>query len=228
MKTLGLIGGATWHSTIDYYRLINTRVAEKLGGHYSARIILYSYNFHEILETQRKEGSGELARQIVKLSDRLKQMGADALVLCCNTFYEYTDGMEFPLPLIHIADAVAKAVEKDDIREVLLLGTTMTMKGNFYNRNLTKAGIDLQIPDDKDCEIVHSIIYNELSKGLILEESQRKLIDIIERHAKQGVEGVILGCTELPLIIAPDQISIRSYDTTALHARMAAEFALGG
>lgn len=227
MKTLGLIGGATWHSTVDYYRLLNTHVAEKLGGHYSARIILYSFNFHEILETQRKEGTIELARQIVKLGDKLKQMGADVLVLCCNTFYEYTDGMEFPLPLIHIADAVANELEKDGVRKVLLLGTTMTMKGNFYNRYLTKAGIDLSIPDDMDCEVVHSIIYDELSKGLILEGSQRKLIDIIERHAKQGVEGVILGCTELPLIISPDQISIRHYDTTALHARMAAEFAIG-
>ncbi|MFA3779710.1 aspartate/glutamate racemase family protein [Yersinia sp. 1652 StPb PI] len=229
MKILGLIGGMSWESTIPYYRMINQQVKEQLGGLHSAKIILYSVDFHEIEQLQAK-GDWETAAQL--LSDAavsLKKAGADVIVVCTNTMHKVADDIEAAsgLPLLHIADATAAQIKQQGINKIGLLGTRYTMEQDFYRGRLTqKHGIEVITPDSIDREIVNRIIYEELCLGVISETSRQEYRRIMGKLEQQGVQGIIFGCTEITLLVNAQDASVPVFDTTAIHACAAAEYAL--
>ncbi|MFA3761801.1 aspartate/glutamate racemase family protein [Yersinia sp. 2544 StPb PI] len=229
MKILGLIGGMSWESTIPYYRMINQQVKEQLGGLHSAKIILYSVDFHEIEQLQAK-GDWETAAQL--LSDAavsLKNAGADVIVVCTNTMHKVADDIEAAsgLPLLHIADATAAQIKQQGINKIGLLGTRYTMEQDFYRGRLTqKHGIEVITPDSIDREIVNRIIYEELCLGVISETSRQEYRRIMGKLEQQGVQGIIFGCTEITLLVNAQDASVPVFDTTAIHACAAAEYAL--
>lgn len=229
MKILGLIGGMSWESTIPYYRMINQQVKEQLGGLHSAKIILYSVDFHEIEQLQAK-GDWETAAQL--LSDAavsLKKAGADVIVVCTNTMHKVADDIEAAsgLPLLHIADATAAQIKQQGINKIGLLGTRYTMEQDFYRGRLTqKHGIEVITPDSIDREIVNRIIYEELCLGVISETSRQEYRRIMGKLEQQGVQGIIFGCTEITLLVNAQDASVPVFDTTAIHAGAAAEYAL--
>ncbi|MGP2542286.1 aspartate/glutamate racemase family protein [Yersinia sp. 2541 StPb PI] len=229
MKILGLIGGMSWESTIPYYRMINQQVKEQLGGLHSAKIILYSVDFHEIEQLQAK-GDWETAAQL--LSDAavsLKNAGADVIVVCTNTMHKVADDIEAAsgLPLLHIADATAAQIKQQGSNKIGLLGTRYTMEQDFYRGRLTqKHGIEVITPDSIDREIVNRIIYEELCLGVISETSRQEYRRIMGKLEQQGVQGIIFGCTEITLLVNAQDASVPVFDTTAIHACAAAEYAL--
>lgn len=228
MKTLGLIGGMSWESTQSYYRLINEAVKEELGGLHSARILLYSVEFAEIEKYQSTGEWGRCAEILTDIAVRLEHAGADCIVICTNTMHKLVPQMEskINIPVIHIADAVANAVKKQGITKAALLGTKYTMQQAFYKDRLAQNGLDIIVPELEDMEVVNYVIYNELCKGLILPESRRKFAQIIEKFKKNGAEGVILGCTEIGLLVGKDDSVLPVFDTTEIHAEAAADFSL--
>ena len=228
MKTIGLIGGMSWESTIPYYRIINEEVQKKLGGLHSAKIILYSVEFDEIEKCQsgnRWEESGEILGRAAK---GIEAAGADFILICTNTMHKVAPQVAsmIEVPIIHIADATAEELEKCHIRHVGLLGTKYTMTQDFYKKRLEDRGIEVLIPEDADVETVNSVIFDELCVGKIREESRKKLQKIIESLKEQGAEGVILGCTEIGLLIHQSDVSIPVFDTTVIHAKKAAKMAM--
>lgn len=229
MKILGLIGGMSWESTIPYYRMINQQVKEQLGGLHSAKIILYSVDFHEIEQLQAK-GDWETAAQL--LSDAavsLKNAGADVIVVCTNTMHKVADDIEAAsgLPLLHIADATAAQIKQQGINKIGLLGTRYTMEQDFYRGRLTeKHGLEVITPDSIDRESVNRIIYEELCLGVISETSRQEYRRIMGKLEQQGVQGIIFGCTEITLLVNAQDASVQVFDTTAIHACAAAEYAL--
>ena len=228
MKTIGLIGGMSWESTIPYYRIINEEVKNRLGGLHSAKIILYSVEFDEIEKCQSNnewEKSGEI---LGKAAQGLEAAGADFLLICTNTMHKVLPQIAswVRIPIIHIADATADELVKHDIRRVGLLGTKYTMTQDFYKKRLTDRGIDVLIPDENDIETVNSVIFNELCVGEIREGSRVKFQEIISRLREKGAEGVILGCTEIGLLISQSDVDLPVFDTTVIHAKKAAETAL--
>ncbi|AJJ18750.1 resistance protein [Yersinia intermedia] len=229
MKILGLIGGMSWESTIPYYRMINQQVKEQLGGLHSAKIILYSVDFHEIEQLQAK-GDWETAAQL--LSDAavsLKNAGADVIVVCTNTMHKVADDIEAAsgLPLLHIADATAAQIKQQGINKIGLLGTRYTMEQDFYRGRLTeKHGLEVITPDSIDRESVNRIIYEELCLGVISETSRQEYRRIMGKLEQQGVQGIIFGCTEITLLVNAQDASVPVFDTTAIHACAAAEYAL--
>ncbi|CQJ65376.1 resistance protein [Yersinia intermedia] len=229
MKILGLIGGMSWESTIPYYRMINQQVKEQLGGLHSAKIILYSVDFHEIEQLQAK-GDWETAAQL--LSDAavsLKNAGADVIVVCTNTMHKVADDIEAAsgLSLLHIADATAAQIKQQGINKIGLLGTRYTMEQDFYRGRLTeKHGIEVITPDSIDRESVNRIIYEELCLGVISETSRQEYRRIMGKLEQQGVQGIIFGCTEITLLVNAQDASVPVFDTTAIHACAAAEYAL--
>ncbi|ARB84373.1 MULTISPECIES: aspartate/glutamate racemase family protein [Yersinia] len=229
MKILGLIGGMSWESTIPYYRMINQQVKEQLGGLHSAKIILYSVDFHEIEQLQAK-GDWETAAQL--LSDAavsLKNAGADVIVVCTNTMHKVADDIEAAsgLPLLHIADATAAQIKLQGINKIGLLGTRYTMEQDFYRGRLTeKHGLEVITPDSIDRESVNRIIYEELCLGVISETSRQEYRRIMGKLEQQGVQGIIFGCTEITLLVNAQDASVPVFDTTAIHACAAAEYAL--
>lgn len=229
MKILGLIGGMSWESTIPYYRMINQQVKEQLGGLHSAKIILYSVDFHEIEQLQAK-GDWETAAQL--LSDAavsLKNAGADVIVVCTNTMHKVADDIEAAsgLPLLHIADATAAQIKQQGINKIGLLGTRYTMEQDFYRGRLTeKHGLEVITPDSIDRESVNRIIYEELCLGVISETSLQEYRRIMGKLEQQGVQGIIFGCTEITLLVNAQDASVPVFDTTAIHACAAAEYAL--
>jgi len=229
MKTIGLIGGMTWHSTVDYYRLINADVQRRLGGSSSARLFLYSVEFQEFEDLQEAGDWERLTALMMDAALRVEKAGADVLVICANTMHYTADALSAVLriPILHIADAAAAAIKAAGLRTVGLLGTRYTMEMDFYSRRLEeKHGLSVLIPGDADRDRVHEVIYKELTTGTIKESSRADYVAIIERLRKRGVEGVILGCTEIPLLIRPRDVPIPVFDTTALHAKAAVDFAL--
>lgn len=230
MKTLGLIGGMSWESTIPYYRIINEEVRDRLGGLHSARIILYSAEFSEI-EKLQSDGEWEKAGDILGEAARmLEDAGADYLVICTNTMHKVADQIAsyIKIPILHIADATADVLEQRHVSRVGLLGTKYTMLHDFYRKRLSDRGIETVIPDQSDAEMINAIIFNELCIGDIRGESRRKCLEIIDKLRERGAEGVILGCTELGLLISRDDIDMPVFDTTVIHAEKAAELALEG
>lgn len=224
MKTIGMIGGMSWESTLPYYRHINETVRAQLGGLHSARILLHSVDFHEIAQYQH-DGDWEAAGAALAASARALQAGgADFLVLCTNTMHCVADAIAaaVPLPLLHIADATADALQAAGIVRVGLLGTRFTMEQAFYRERLQRRGFEVLIPDAPAREDVHRIIYEELCQGLVLAPSRQRYREVIAGLQAQGAEAVILGCTEISLLIGPADAAMPLFDTTALHARAAA------
>lgn len=230
MKTIGLIGGMSWESTIPYYRIINEAVRDRLGGLHSARIILHSVEFDEIEKCQ-SGGDWERSGEILGRAARgLEAAGADFLLICTNTMHKVAPQIAsmVHIPILHIADAAADALEDRHIRRVGLLGTTYTMTQDFYKKKLTDRGIDVLIPEEADIGTVNRVIFHELCLGQIREVSRREFQRIIDSLKDRGAEGVILGCTEIGLLIRPSDSSLPVFDTTELHARRAAALALEG
>jgi len=228
MKTIGLIGGMSWESSAEYYRLINEEVKQRLEGLHSAKCVLYSVDFDEI-EICQRNGEWEKAGQILAdAAYRLQLAGADFIVICTNTMHKVVDQIQarINIPLLHIADIAAQKVLSCGIKTVGLLGTQYTMEQNFYKSRLEARGIKVLIPKESDRVIVNTVIYNELCLGKIVEESRAKFKRIIEDLTEQGAEGIILGCTEIGLLVKPEDSTVPLFDTTLLHALGAVDFAL--
>lgn len=229
MKIVGLIGGMSWESTVSYYRHINQVVAARLGGLHSARILLHSVDFHEI---ERFQAAGDWDRAgalLARVAAGLERAGADCLVLCTNTMHVVADRIREAtrIPLLHIADATAGAVAAAGIANVGLLGTRFTMEQDFYRGRLADPhGLRVAVPRLSDREIVHRVIFEELCRGAVKPASRAEYVRIIGDLAANGAEGVILGCTEIGLLVRPEDVDVRLFDTAAIHAEAAADFAL--
>jgi aspartate racemase len=231
MKVIGLIGGMSWESTAEYYRIINETVKERLGGHHSAKILLYSVNFSEIEKLQREGRWEEATDFMCEAAMRVEQGGADCLLICTNTMHKMAAEVQRDLmiPLLHIADATAMEIKKKGIKRVALLGTKYTMEEEFYKGRLkSKYGFEVLIPPEEDRNIINQIIYDELCLGKVEGESKKLFVQIIGGLENQGAEGVILGCTEISLLIKQKDSPLELFDTTAIHARAAVDFALEG
>ncbi|MDF2157083.1 aspartate/glutamate racemase family protein [Algoriphagus sp. CAU 1675] len=227
MKTIGLIGGMSWESSAVYYKLINQRVHELLGGFHSCQCIMYSVDFAEIEKLQREDKWAELDTLMADAAKRLENAGADLLVLCTNTMHLCSEAIQkaISIPFLHIAEAAGEEIVKGNLRKVGLLGTKFTMEKDFYKEVLTgKFGIEVIIPNEQEREEVHRIIYDELVHGQIKGESRERYQAIIHNLEKNGAEGVILGCTEIPLLISSSDVNIPVFDTTRLHAEKAVEW----
>lgn len=228
MKRIGLIGGMSWESTLEYYRIINEQIKSKLGKSNSADCILYSFNFQEIEELQHQGNWDELNKKMVQEALNLKKAGAKFIVICTNTMHLMASNIEREtnLKVLHIASATANAINDKKINKILLLGTKFTMEGDFYKNILNENNIEVIIPEEEDRNTIHNIIYNELVRGIINKESKQKYIEIINKMKNKGIKGVVLGCTEIPLLISQKDLDISVFDTTSIHAKAAAEFSL--
>ena len=229
MKTIGLIGGMSWESTQYYYRQINQGIRQRLGGLHSAQILLHSVDFAPI-EALQHAGDWDAAAEILSQAARsLESGGADFFLICTNTMHKVADKVEksVKIPLLHIADATASVLLADNISRIGLLGTAFTMDQSFYKGRLSQQhGIEVVVPESRDRETVHRIIYQELCLGTVKSTSKEIYLQIIERLQKQGIEGVILGCTEICMLVDQADTSIKLYDTTAIHAQQAVDCAL--
>jgi aspartate racemase len=228
MKTIGLVGGTGWISTIDYYRIINQEVNKRLGGQTTGKIVLYSVDFGEIDALHAKgdfEGVGAL---LTDASKKLVSIGADCILLCANTMHMHAERVQaaVPVPLIHIVEATAKQIRLKGMKRIGLLGTRMTMEREFYRKKLNDAGIEVLVPDKDEREFIQRTINDELVKNLFLPKSKEGFLEIIERLKSQGAEGVILGCTEIPLLVKQEDTDLPVFDTTLIHSLAAVDFAL--
>lgn len=228
MKTIGLIGGLTWYSSIDYYRYINEFVNKKLGGDEAGRIILYSVNYGEIKKLTHQNNWAAIADIICNAAIKLQNTGADIILLGANTMHYIFNNVEkaVSIPILHIADATAIEIKNKNLKKVALLGTKYTMQFDFFKKRLAQFGIKTLIPCEPEIEIINSAIYNELAKGIFLRETKEKFLTVINNLKQHGAEGVILGCTEIPLLIKQDDCDVPVFDTTLIHASAAVEFAL--
>ncbi|MYM86143.1 amino acid racemase [Rugamonas sp. FT82W] len=229
MKTIGLIGGMSWESTVPYYRQVNETVKEHLGGLHSAKVVLYSVDFHEVERLQHAGDWDAAGAMLADAARALRAAGADFLVLCTNTMHKVAPAIEaaVDIPLFHIADPTAAAIKQAGHTKVGLLGTRFTMEQAFYKDRLrARHGLDVIVPDQHDRDIVHRIIYEELCLGRIVDASRAEYRRIIAGLVEQGAQAIILGCTEISLLVAPQDADVPLFDTTAIHARTAAEWAL--
>ncbi|MFT4006202.1 MAG: aspartate/glutamate racemase family protein [Lacrimispora sp.] len=228
MKTIGLLGGMSWESTVTYYQIVNKAVKQELGGFHSAKVLLYSVDFAEIEKCQA-DGDWEKSGDILsEAAENLEKAGADFIVICTNTMHKVVPQIQsrIGIPVIHIAEATAEELKRHNIARVALLGTKYTMTQDFYKEKLENAGISVLIPDEPGIETVNSIIYEELCLGIISEESKEKILHIIDSLAKQGAQGVILGCTEIGLLIQQKDTDLPVFDTTQIHALKAARLSV--
>ena len=229
MKTLGLIGGMSWESTVPYYRLINEGIKTRLGGLHSAKLVLYNVDFAEIEQLQAAGRWQEAGQLLAQAAQSLQAAGAQGLVLCTNTMHKVADaiGLAVDLPLIHIADATARAVSAAGLQKVGLLGTRFTMEQDFYKARLQNAfGLDVLVPEPSDRDEVHRIIYQELCLGQVHGASRDMYRSVIQRLIAQGAQGIILGCTEIGLLVDVQDSAVPLFDTTALHAQAAVDWML--
>jgi aspartate racemase len=229
MKVLGLIGGMSWESTVIYYQLVNRRVREKMGGLHSSRCIVFSFDFAEIESLQAAGNWDEAATLMGQAASSLRKGGAEGIVICTNTMHKLASAVESGsgLPLIHIADATAERIKREGFSRVGLLGTRYTMEQDFYKGRLVeKYGLEVSIPDEPDRDTVHNIIYDELCHGVITKKSLSAYTEIVNRLAKAGAQCVILGCTEIGLLLKQDGASLPLFDTTVIHAEAAADWAM--
>jgi aspartate racemase len=230
MKTIGLIGGMSWESSVEYYQIINRAVHEQLGGVHSAKCVMVSVDFAEIETLQRQGDWAEATRQMIAAARQVERGGADFLVICTNTMHKMADEVQagIQIPLLHIADATAEQVKAQGIHRIGLLGTRFTMEENFYRGRLAdRYGLDVCIPDAPDREIVHRVIYDELVVGKINPDSKAEYIRIMDKLVQQGAEGIILGCTEIGLLVQDADSRVPLFDTTRIHALAAVKAALG-
>lgn len=231
MKVLGLIGGMSWTSTISYYRRLNQLVAERLGGHHSARLLLYSVDFDAVERLQHAGRWDEAGELLADAARRLAAGGAEGIVLCTNTMHKVAAHIEAAVdqPLLHIADATGEAIQAAGHRRVGLLGTRFTMEEPFYRERLSESfGLETLVPGPDDREIIHRVIFEELCAERIEPQSRRAYRRVIADLAGRGAQAVILGCTEIALLIGPEDVSLPVFDTTELHVRSAVDFSLGG
>lgn len=229
MKTIGLLGGMSWESTVSYYKAINEGVKARLGGLHSAKILLYSVDFQEIEILMRQGQWDAIADILTKEANRIASAGADFLLICTNTMHIVFPQIEaaVDIPLLHIADAAANVIQSNGCKQVGLLGTAATMEEPFYkDRLLNKYGIGTVVPEAADRRIVHTAIFNELCLGKIEDRSRTEYLRIIENLGSQGAEAVILGCTEIAMLVSPNQTSVPLLDTAEIHAQQAVEMAL--
>ena len=229
MKTIGLLGGMSWESTILYYRIINETVKEKLGGLHSAKLVLHSQDFEEIAALQRAGAWGEAGQRLGSAAQSLRTAGAHFLVICTNSMHVVADTIEAQagMPLFHIVDPTAEEIRRSGVRKVGLIGTRFTMEQDFYKQRLrNRHDIDALVPDEADRDVVHKVIFDELCRGIVRDESRQAYREVIQRLVDRGAQGIILGCTEITMLISPHDASVPVFDTTELHARKAAEYAL--
>ncbi len=229
MKTIGLLGGMSWESSLAYYRLLNQLVRERLGGMHSARCILYSLDFAEIEALQMHGQWDEAAEILISAAQGLERAGAEGLLICTNTMHKLAGQVQasIAIPLLHIADGTGQAVQGQGLQTVGLLGTRFTMEEAFYRGRLEdKYNLQVLIPEADDRQVVHDVIYDELVQGVINPTSRNAYLDIIDRLVKRGAQGVILGCTEIGLLVKAEHTAIPLFDTTLIHAQAAVDWAL--
>ncbi len=228
MKTIGLIGGMSWESTATYYQIINTVIKQQLGGLHSAKCILYSVDFAEIEHYQRHENWQAASGILSNAAKKLSLAGADFLILCTNTMHKVYNQLQasVQIPILHIADLTIGELKKNKINQVALLGTKYTMQQDFYTSRLHTQGIKVTIPNEEDIELVNAVIYNELCLGLVKNESKQAFLKIISQLENKGAQGVILGCTEIAMLIKQNDLNLPVFDTTRIHAESAAKHAL--
>ena len=229
MKTIGMIGGMSWESSAEYYRIMNETVKEKLGGHHSCKCLMYSVDFDEIEKLQHKGEWGKLTEIMVNTAQSIEKGGAEMLIICTNTMHlMFPDILQkINIPVLHIVDAVAEKIKTKGLKKVGLLGTRFTMEKDFYSGRLKEMhGIDVIIPNDEDMDLVHTIIFKELVLGKITDQSREAYKTIINKLVKEGAEGIILGCTEIPLLIKQKDADVPVFDTTQIHAEAAVKMAI--
>ena len=229
MKVIGLIGGLSWESTLEYYRTINETIREKLGGLHSARCIIYSFDFAEIATLQHQAEWDETLKHMIRAGQSLRKAGADLIVICSNTMHKQAEEIEAEtgIPLLHIADPTGELIAAQGMARVGLLGTRFTMEGDFYKGRLVqKYGIDVVIPTERQRQTVHDIIYDELCRGEVRLLSKQFFKKVIEDLVARGAQGIILGCTEIPMLVKQEDSPVPLFDTTMIHAKSAVEYAL--
>lgn len=228
LKTIGLIGGMSWESTVTYYKIINETVKERLGGLHSAKCILYSVDFQEIEECQANgnwEKSGEI---LGEAANNLEKAGADFIVICTNTMHKVVNQIKekISIPILHIAEMTAEKILEKGLKNIALLGTKYTMEQDFYKSKLIEKGINVIIPDKNDIEIINKVIYDELCLGIINSNSKKKFLEIVDKLRNKGAEGIILGCTEIGLLIKNEDTDVPLFDTAIIHAEQAAMYSI--
>jgi len=230
MQTIGLIGGMSWESTVTYYQIINREIQEKIGGFHSAKCVLYSVDFYEIERCQSTGNWDEGAAILSDAAQRLEKAGADFIVICTNTMHKVSDKIAkaVSIPVLHIADTTAAELKENRITKAALLGTRYTMEQDFYKARLTAAGIDVIIPNECDRFFINDTIYNELCLGVVSDQSKQKFLHIINKLENMGARGVILGCTEIGLLIKQNDTLVKLFDTAVIHAKAAARLSIDG
>ena len=228
LKTIGLIGGMSWESTVTYYKIINETVKEKLGGLHSAKCVLYSVDFQEIEECQASgnwEKSGEI---LGEAAYNLEKAGADFIVICTNTMHKVVNQIKekISIPILHIAEMTAEKILEKGLKNTALLGTKYTMEQDFYKSKLIEKGINVIIPDKNDIEIINKVIYDELCLGTINSNSKKKFLEIVDKLRSKGADGIILGCTEIGLLIKNEDTDVPLFDTAIIHAEQAAIYSI--
>lgn len=229
MKTIGLIGGMSWESSLEYYRLINELTRNRLGGQNNAKSILYTVNFHEIEQMQLEGRWEDAARTLAEAAHSLERGGADFILLCTNTMHNVAPAIEeaVEIPLLHIAGATAQRIQEAGLKRIGLLGTAYTMEQDFYKGILERDyGLEVLIPNEAERREIHRIIYDELCLGRVLPESRQQYRAVMQQLEAQGAEGIILGCTEITLLVKAEDSTIPQFDTTRIHAEVAVEYAL--
>ncbi len=229
MKTIGLIGGMSWESSLEYYRIINETVKTRLGGLHSAKSLMFSFDFEEIEQLQHAGNWAEATRMMIQAGRQLERGGADFVIICTNTMHKMADDVQaaITIPLLHIADATAEAIRAQGLNKIGLLGTNFTMEEAFYKGRLTdKFGLDVLVPARPERQVVHDIIYDELCLGVTKPDSRAQYRQIMAEMVAAGAEGIILGCTEIGLLVNQEDSSVPLFDTTVIHAETAVAYAL--
>lgn len=228
-KTIGLIGGMSWQSSLKYYQIINEETSKRLGGEHSARCLMYSFDFAELTELQLHGRHQELQHHLVAVAQTLEKGGADFLLICANTAHKYVDEVQktISIPIVHIVGPTAIAIQQRGITKIGLLGTSFTMEEDFYKGRLTQDfDLEVIIPSDKERQSIHTIIFEELCCGILRKESKARYLEIIHQLGERGAQGIILGCTEIGLLVQQDDTQLPLFDTTRLHAEAAVALAL--
>ena len=228
MKTIGMIGGTGWPSTLEYYKIINQETNRRLGGLSSAKIILSSFNYAEIDLLNKKEDHSGIYELVLDAASKLKKASVDFLIICANTMHQYVDALEKEtgLKIIHIADATAKEIKQKNISKIGLLGTRFTMEMDFYKKRFDQFSIESIVPEKPDRNFIHSAIMNELLKEEFKPETKKKFLNLISNLENEGAQGIVLGCTEIPLLIKQKDVNLPVYNTLEIHAKAAVDFAL--
>ncbi len=228
MKTIGIVGGISWLSTIEYYKFVNQLVNDRLGGVNAARVIIYSVNFADIKKLTEADDWDGLAKMVSDAAKELEKAGADCLLVGANTMHKIADRVQAAvnIPLIHVAVVTADAIKKKNLHTVALLGTKYVMQQDFYRDKLSEQGINILIPEQEEIDYINNAIYTEFGKGVFLPETKKRFLQIIDALISKGAEGVIFGCTEIPILIQAEECPIPVFDTTFIHSLAAVDFVM--